>query len=106
MQQEFEASCSVRLLSIATVFILFHQIAMCLVHGDEPLRRGAKDHRILAAPAMRITMIVLFTEQQHTALAHELNDPIIRVEHTLTGEVFDLGREASGVVDRTVDLKP
>ena len=91
--------------SIAPVFILLDQVAMSLVHSDEPLRRGAKNHRVLATPAMRIAMVVLFTEQQHAALAHEFHDHIIRIEHTLAGEVLHLRRESPGVVDRAIDLQ-
>ena len=29
----------------------------CLVHRDEPLRRGAEDDRLLRAPRMRILML-------------------------------------------------
>ena len=32
--------------------------AAMAVHPDEPLRRGAEDHRVLAAPAVRVAMIV------------------------------------------------
>ena len=78
---------------------------MRLVHRDEPLRRSAKDHRVLAAPAMRIAMLILFTEEQHAAFAHELNNRIVRIEHALTGEMFDLRRESPGVIDRTIDLQ-
>ena len=33
-------------------------LARVLVHGDEPLRRGAEDHRLLRAPGMRIVVLV------------------------------------------------
>src|SRR5262249_25950439 len=90
---------------IAAVFILLDHVPVYLVHRDEPLRRGAKNHRVLATPAMRITMVVLLAEEQHATLAHELNNAVVRVKHALTGEVLDFGREASRFVDRTVDLQ-
>src|SRR5215831_14243745 len=33
------------------------------IHRDEPLRRCSKDHRILAAPAMRIAVSIVLGEQ-------------------------------------------
>src|SRR5689334_3407240 len=78
---------------------------MRLVHRDEPLRRRAKDHGILAAPAVRITMVVLFAEQQYASFAHEFNDRVVCIKHALTGEVLDLGREPSCIVDGAVDLQ-
>ena len=50
-------------------------------------------------------MLVVLGEQQHAALAHEFDDLRIRFEDALTGEVFDLRREASGVIDRAIDLQ-
>ncbi len=50
-------------------------------------------------------MVILLTEQQHAALAHELNDRIVCVKHALAGEVFDFRREAAGVIDRAIDLE-
>src|SRR6185369_17587491 len=86
-------------------FVFFDEVAMRLVHRDEPLRRGTKDHRVLAAPAVRITVLVVFTEQQHTPFAHKLDDLIVRIKHALTSEMLDLRRESSRVVDRTIDLQ-
>ncbi len=44
------------------------------VHGDEPLRRGAEDDRVVAAPAVRVAVLdrVRRTVQQHAALDQEL----------------------------------
>src|ERR1700752_674311 len=78
---------------------------MYLVHGDEPLRRGAEDHGVLAAPAMRIAMVVLFTEQQHASLPHELDNRIVCIKHALTSKVFDFRRESPCVVYRAIDLQ-
>ena len=54
---------------------------------------------------MRITVLVVFGEQQHTALAHEFDNPRIGFEDTLTGKVLDFGREVAGVIHRAVDLE-
>src|SRR5436190_18207538 len=78
---------------------------MALVHRDEPLRRGAEDHRVLAAPAVWIAMIIVLTEEQYAAFAHELNDLIVCVEHTLAREVFDVRREAAGVIDWAINIE-
>src|SRR5262245_49560295 len=78
---------------------------MGLVHRNEPLRRRTKDHRILTAPTMWIAVFVVFRKQQHAALLHELDDFCVSLKHTLTCEVFNLGRETSSVIDRTVDIE-
>ena len=35
-----------------------------LIHRDEPLRGGAEDHRVVAAPAVRIRVLVIFRAQR------------------------------------------
>ena len=79
---------------------------LALVERDEPLRGGAEDDRVLAAPADRVGVRVLARLQQGAALAQELDDGGIRVEHALAGEVLDLGQEAPRLVDRAVDVEP
>src|SRR2546429_2108394 len=69
------------------------------------MRRGAEDDRILAAPAVRVTMPVIFAEEQHAFSTHELDDLRIRFKDTLAREVFDFAREASGVVNGTVNIE-
>ncbi len=78
---------------------------MHLVHRDEPLRRGAEDHRILAAPAVRITMLVFLAEQQHAAFAHEVDDLIVSGKHIQAREVSNVGCKPSGIVDGAVDVQ-
>src|ERR1044072_3636909 len=78
---------------------------MHLVHRDKPLRRRTKDHRIFATPAVWIAVVILFTEKQHAAFAHEFDNRLVCVKHSLAGEVFDFGSEAPGIVDRAVDLQ-
>src|SRR5215212_2310799 len=90
---------------VATVFIFLNQVAVRLVHGNEPLRRGAKDHRVLAAPAMRIAMVILLTEEQYASFTHKLHNALVRVKHALTSEVLNLRRETASVVDRAIDLQ-
>ena len=45
-----------------------------LVHGDEPLRGGTEDDRLLAAPAMRVAVADVLVQQQHAAFAQPLDD--------------------------------
>ena len=45
-----------------------------LVQRDEPLVGGTEEHRVLAAPAVRIAVRDLFLENQGAALAQELDD--------------------------------
>src|SRR5438874_8121291 len=72
----------------AVVLIFFQRFFARLVHRDEPLRRSPKDHWILAAPAMRIPVIVIFAEEQHTLLAHKFDDLWIRLKDAKPGEVL------------------
>src|SRR5262245_47673350 len=78
---------------------------MCLVHRYEPLRRRAEDHGVLATPTVRVTVVVLFTEDQHPTFAHELDDLIVGIEHTLAREKLHFWSETPGIVDWTVDLQ-
>ncbi len=51
----------------------------CL-HRDEPLLRGAKDHGMVASPAVRIRVMNLDARHQGATLAHQLDDRRIRLE--------------------------
>ncbi len=48
-----------------------------LVHGDEPLRRVAEDHRLLRAPRMRILMLQPSARDDHARFQ--------RLDHGLVG---------------------
>ena len=50
-------------------------------------------------------MVVVFAEQEHAALAHELNDLRIRFKDRETSEVLDFRRELAGIVDRAINLQ-
>ena len=49
------------------------------VHRDKPLRRGAQDHWRLVAPAMHVTVHVIFLVQQRAAFLELRDDLRIRV---------------------------
>jgi len=51
-------------------------------------------------------MVVVFAEQQHAALAHELNNLRIRFKDRETREVLHFCRELARVVDRAINLQP
>ena len=51
-------------------------------------------------------MRILFGEHQRAVRPEEVHDLIICLEHGLTGETFDLGSEAPGIVNRTIHLGP
>ena len=55
--------------------------AVLAVEGDEPLRRGAEDHRLLGAPGMRVAVreLALGDERAHR-LAGGV-DGLVRLEH-------------------------
>ena len=74
-----------------------------LVHRDEPLRRGAEDDRVLAAPAVRVAVAERLAVQR-AALAQRLDDLRVGVEHLQAGEQLDLVEERRPA-DRRVDLE-
>ena len=61
------------------------------LHRDEPLLGGAKDHRIFAAPAMRITVRQLFFLEQRAVLSQFLNDAWISFEYRLALKIAGFG---------------
>ena len=80
-----------------------------LVHRDKPLVGSTEEHRVLAAPAVRIAVRNLLLEDQGTALAQELDD--VRVGligiHTAegaTGAKLLAGVELAVVIDRHADV--
>ena len=80
-----------------------------LVHRDEPLVGSTEEHRVLAAPAVRIAVRDLLLEDQGSALAQELDD--VRVGligiHTAegaTGAKLLTGVELAVVIDRHADV--
>src|ERR1700754_971779 len=48
-----------------------------LLHADEPLRRGAEDHRRLVPPAMRIAVSELRKREEHAAIAQQIDDGVV-----------------------------
>ncbi len=80
-----------------------------LVHRDEPLVGSTEEHRVLAAPAVRIAVRDLLLEDQGTALAQELDDVRIgligiHAAEGATGAKFLAGVELAVVIDRHADV--
>ena len=80
-----------------------------LVHRDKPLVGGTEEHRMLAAPAVRIAVRDLLLEDQGAALAQELDDVRVGLVgiHTAegaTGAKLLTGVELAVVVDRHADV--
>ena len=80
-----------------------------LVHRDKPLVGSTEEHRVLAAPAVRIAVRDLLLEDQGATLAQELDD--VRVGligvHTAegaTGAKLLAGVELTVVVNRHADV--
>ena len=48
----------------------------CLVHADEPLRRGAEHHRGVMPPAVRVAVDIILGVQQRAVGAHRLDDEL------------------------------
>ena len=50
-------------------------------------------------------MCVIFAEEQHVAVAHELNNLWISLEHAEAGEVFDVLSESPRIINRTINFQ-
>ncbi len=77
-----------------------------VVHGDEPLRRGAVDDRLLAAPAMGVGVADGARVQQAAVLPQVLHDPFVGLEHLQPLVGADGLVEAPAGVDRRIDVEP
>jgi len=75
-----------------------------LVHFDEPLLRGAEDYGIVAAPAVRVAVLVVVVAEERTTIAEQFHDDGIRGENILAF-VFSEALEIDAlVVERRVNL--
>src|SRR2546425_9705834 len=64
-----------------------------LIHLDEPLLGGAEDHRIVAAPAVRVAVRIVRGGKKRAALAEKLDDDRIGSEDVLAlvfGQAFGI----------------
>ncbi len=80
-----------------------------LVHRDKPLVGSTEEHRVLAAPAVRIAVRDLLLENQGAALAQELDDVRvgligIHAAEGTTGAKLLAGVELAVVIDRHADV--
>src|SRR5438270_8133470 len=76
-----------------------------LVHFDEPLLGGTENHRIVAAPAMRVSVPVIVMAEERAALLEQLHNDRIRAEDILAlvfGQAFGIH---AFVVERRVNLQ-
>ncbi len=73
------------------------------VHADEPLRGRAEDHRVLAAPAVRIAVLVRLVRHERARGAQVLDDALVGREDLQPGVRPRLGGEAARGVDRIDD---
>ena len=80
-----------------------------LVHRDKPLVGSTEEHRVLAAPAVRIAVRDLLLEDQGAALAQELDDMRvglvgIHAAEGAAGTKLLAGVELAVVIDRHADV--
>ena len=66
---------------------------------------SAKYHRILAPPAMRISMLVILRKQETPFSRRNSTIFGLAFKYVLARKMFDIGGKTSGVIDRAVDLK-
>ena len=76
------------------------------IHADEPLRRRQEDHRVVAAPAVRIRMGEILPVPELRPLLERLLDARVRVEDLLAAEELDRVEEMAAGADRGVDVQP
>src|ERR1700683_4982538 len=81
-------------------------------HADEPLFGGAKNCRVVAAPAMRIAVRDLFLAEQRSVRFQNLANDRVRLPDRLADDLFRKPArrafrviEASGGINRAVDRK-
>ena len=75
-----------------------------MIHDHEPLTRGAEDHRLAAAPAVRVGVGEARAREQAAVLPEPIHDVVVHLEHAAAGERSGLGGEAPRFVHRTERL--
>ena len=75
------------------------------VHPHEPLRRRQEDDGVVAAPAVRVAVLVRLVVPEPAAIAQRLDDGRIGLEHLLAREQLHVVGEAAVRADRRVDLE-
>src|SRR5262249_38502512 len=50
-----------------------------LIHGDEPLRCIAKDHRLLGTPGVGVLVLQSTARDQHTGMHKRLDDGVVSI---------------------------
>ncbi len=75
------------------------------VERNEPLRRGEEDHRVMAAPAVRILMRERLAMPEAPPLLERRLDVRVRIEHALPAEQLHGIEEMAARSDRRVDLE-
>ena len=78
--------------------------AFALVHADEPLRRGAVDHRRLVAPAVRVAVDDRLGGEQAAAPVQRLDDVRHRLPDVLAAEQREVGRVRAVALHRVQDV--
>ena len=76
-----------------------------VIQFDEPLLGGAENHRIVAAPAMRVAVRDLSFADQHAFAAHQFDDQWIRFEYGFAFVFRQAFHEAAFVVLRRVSFE-
>ncbi len=75
------------------------------VEADEPLRRRQEDHRVVAAPAVRVLVGQPLAVPETPTLLERLLDVRVRVEHALAREHLDRVQEVPARAHRGIDVK-
>ena len=71
------------------------------VDGDEPLLRGAEDHRVVAAPAVGVAVVNVGPAEERAARGDQVDDRLIGLENSLAVVLREAIVQASVVIDVT-----
>jgi len=79
-----------------------------VAQSGEPLAGGAEEHRVLAAPAVRVLVLDLLAGlvEEVAGLGQECDDLRVGLEDLHARPVRDLGGVAARAVDGCVDVEP
>jgi hypothetical protein len=75
------------------------------LHGNEPLFSGAKDDRVLAAPAVRVLVGNLAFFQQGALFAQFQVHRCIGIEHIESGKITDIFCEMASIINWRVNIQ-
>src|SRR5262249_32837415 len=75
-------------------------------HSDEPLWGRSEDDRVMATPAVRITMLDIASRDQMPRIPKALDDGLVGLENVLSLRRRIVSGELSAIIDGGIGLEP